>query len=151
MKCTSCGAEIPNGVKFCPSCGASQPEAPVVSAAAPVQPQYSYQAPVAPAAPVYAAPVAPKPKSTGQIIFSIINILCCYGSIFGIIALIFSIMAGSAATYEDGVKKLKTAKTLNIIGIIIAVLGIVITIAAGLLPIILAAISGDFNWDYSGY
>jgi hypothetical protein len=144
MKCVSCGAEIPNGVRFCPACGATQPEAPV---APPVQPQYSYQAPPAPP-----APVQPKPKTTGQIIFSIINILCCFGSLFGIIALIFAIMAGSAATFEEGTKKLKTAKTLNIIGIIIAVVGIIVSLVAGLLPIILAIASGDFTgWDYSGY
>ena len=144
MKCASCGAEIPNGVKFCPSCGASQPEIPV---APPAQPQYSYQAPAAPA---YAAPVAAKPKTTGMIVFSIINMLCC-GGLFGLIALIFAIMAGSAATYEDGVKKLKTAKTLNIVGLIIGVVMWVIIIAVYGAMIVAAISSGDFNWDYSGY
>jgi hypothetical protein len=146
MRCASCGAEIPNGVKFCPACGAGQPEAPV--APPPPPPQYSYQTNVVVQQPV----VQPKPKTTGQIVFAIINILCCYGSLFGIIALILAIMAGSAATYDEGVKKLKTAKTLNIIGIIIAVLGIIISLVAGLLPIILAAISGDFSgFEWSTY
>jgi hypothetical protein len=148
MRCSSCGAEIPDGVKFCPSCGATQPAAAPPVYAQPPQPQYAYQAPTAPPPPPLQQP---KPKTTGQIIFSIINILCCYGSLFGIIALIFSIMASSSATYEDGKKKLKTAKTLNIIAIILSVLGFIITLAAGLLPMILAAASGDFNWDYSGY
>ncbi len=146
MRCASCGAEIPNGVKFCPACGATQPEAPIAPPPPP-PPQYSYQA-----APAQPPVVQPKPKTTGQIVFAIINILCCYGSLFGIIALVFAIMAGSAATYEEGAKKLKTAKTLNIIGIIIAVVGIVVSLVAGLLPIILAAVSGDFSgFEWSTY
>jgi len=99
---------------------------------------------------MYAAPVQAKPKTTGMIVFSIINMLCC-GGLFGLIALIFSIMAGSAATYEDGVKKLKTAKTLNIVGLILGVIVWIILIVVYGAMIVAAISSGEFNWDYSGY
>ena len=52
--CSNCGAQLPDGTKFCQECGqkVSEPIAPVQEApAAPVQ--------EAPAAPVYAAPAAP--------------------------------------------------------------------------------------------
>ncbi len=44
MRCTGCDYEIPDGVKFCPICGARQPK---ISAPAPVQapPQYGYTEP----------------------------------------------------------------------------------------------------------
>ncbi len=145
MKCTSCGSEIPDGVKFCPACGASQPEAPAAAPVAPpAQPQYSYQAPAAAPAPVVA-----KPKTTGMIVFSIVNMLCC-GGLFGLIALIFSILAGSAATFEDGRQKLKVAKILNIIGVVLGVVMWIVIIAIYGVVIFTAIRTGNWS-NTSGY
>lgn len=58
MFCNMCGANIPDGVEFCPNCGAPQPKAPQENAPqAPVQPE----APAQPEAPVQAeAPAQPE-------------------------------------------------------------------------------------------
>ncbi|MBO6010371.1 MAG: zinc ribbon domain-containing protein [Oscillospiraceae bacterium] len=61
MICTNCGAEIPEGAKFCISCGTAAPAAPPVE-------QPVYEAPQAPAyeqpqaAPVYAAAAPQQPQ-----------------------------------------------------------------------------------------
>ena len=108
-------------------------------------PQYTSQMPPSGQvnyAPVYAG--QPKPSATGQIVFSIINIICCgwgISSILGIIALIFSIMASSATSYEEAVSKLKTAKILNIIGIVLAAIFVIVYIV--LFGALIA--SGDWN------
>lgn len=116
----------------------------------PVQPAQNYTPPTyAAPAPGYSAYAGqPKPSATGQIVFSIINILCCgsgISAILGIIALIFAIMASSATSYEDAASKLKVAKILNIIGIVVVVLFFIIIIATGVLGMIF---SGDYGYTF---
>ena len=67
MICTNCGAEIPEGAKFCISCGTPAAAAPPVEQPVYEAPQApAYEAPQAPvyeqpqAAPVYAAAAAPQ-------------------------------------------------------------------------------------------
>jgi len=59
-------------------------------------------------------------------------VLCCYSlcipTILGIIAAIFCAQAGSAPTDEEAYRKLKTAKILNIIGVIFLGLGVLFVI-----------------------
>ena len=61
MFCYRCGAQLPDGAKFCTSCGASQaaPEAPVPSPAAPEAPVPS---PAAPASTPVQQDEAPRPR-----------------------------------------------------------------------------------------
>lgn len=69
-----------------------------------------------------------KPNATGQIIFSVVNIICCGSMVFGIIALVFSLMATSENDFCEAKNKLKIAKILNIIGIAISILLFIATI-----------------------
>lgn len=144
MRCSVCSQEYDQQVKFCPNCGAPQPEAASqgysdydqTSQSAYVRPDYDpsrdgqYKAPVT-AVPLQGQYVQAMPSSTGQIVFSIINIVCCggfIGTILGVIALIFAITASSETNYDEAVRKLKTAKTLNIIGICLVILTAIVGI-----------------------
>ena len=104
--CNSCGTQNADNTAFCTQCGASLQATPVVAE-------------------------APRQLATGQLVFSIINIVlgCCgLGGILGIIALIMTIMAKSAATDADSDKKLHIAKILNIIAIIGISIGLIASI-----------------------
>ena len=54
----------------------------------------------------------------GQIAFSIINLICC-NLVFGIIALVLAATAKNASSYEDAENKLRVAKILNIVGVVL--------------------------------
>ena len=113
--CKNCGNELPDGAKFCTSCGAPAQDNETVEATPVVNET------------VYTETPAPKERSlnVGMLVFSIINTaLCC--QLFGIIAIIMTILARTADTDEGENSKLKTAKTLNILGV---VLGFVISVA----------------------
>ena len=75
----------------------------------------------------YSAPWQPREKrklSIGLIIFSIINILfgtCCAGSIFGIIGLVFAIIARDATTEMEEIRRKKISLTVNIIAVVLTV------------------------------
>ncbi len=150
--CPQCGANVPDGTPVCPQCGIQltaqqpqyqQPQQPVP----PVQPapqgmpyqqspQGGYQMP--PQAP-YGAPMGTPPSgqtNTGMLVWSIITIFFC--TILGVIALIMTVTAKNELTGEGEQKKLKTAKTLNLIGtiggglcVIIYVIALIFIIAAG--------------------
>jgi hypothetical protein len=169
--CKSCGTEI-GEAKFCPACGTAQDVIPVVpvqetvsepifapvftpaptaetvsgdasgSASAQVPPVYT--------APVYSANVPEKLNTTGQTVFSVINIAlgvifcCCSGvsiisMVLGIIALVFSSQAGKAATMEEGQQKLRSAKIMNIVGVVFLGIAVIVTI-------IIIAVSGTSTW-----
>ena len=113
--CKNCGNELPDEAKFCTSCGTPAQENETVEATPVVNET------------VYTETPAPKERSlnVGMLVFSIINTaLCC--QLFGIIAIIMTILARTADTDEGENSKLKTAKTLNILGV---VLGFVISVA----------------------
>ena len=100
MFCMKCGAQLDDGAKFCPQCGASQaPSAPAPApAATPIQPtagpaqphrsstsrqQPVYEAPVRQAVYTEPAPPAPpkkKKKHTGLVIFLIIILAIAAGA-----------------------------------------------------------------------
>ncbi|MBQ8731358.1 MAG: zinc ribbon domain-containing protein [Oscillospiraceae bacterium] len=140
--CTNCGKELPEGAAFCTNCGsatAAQPAAPQVEEpqAAPQYQEPAYQYVPTPEYTYAEVPETSGPRklATGQLVFSIINIVlgCCTcgGFIFGVIALILTIVAKGSKTDEDAAKKLKAAKILNIVGIIISALAVIAFVLLG--------------------
>ncbi len=130
MRCVICGQEYGQLLRYCPNCGvpvtppaqpSSQEPLPFVAVpnAPPFQPGF---------VPAY---FQPRPAAGAQIALSIINIVCCgffVSMVLGIIALIYTIMAKSENEYQEAVHAMKIAKTLNIIGVIIAGISLVIYI-----------------------
>lgn len=119
----------------------------------------STQVPPVYTAPVYSSTPSDMPSTTGQTVFSIVNIAlgflmcCCYGvsiisMILGIVALVFTNQAKKAATTEEALQKIKSAKIMNIIGVAFLVLAVIISI-------VVIAISGTSQWtdvlDSYGY
>ncbi len=115
--CPNCHANIPDGVAACPQCGAAMPAVPG-QPAAPVYQQPGYQQPY--------APTLKRQLNTGMLVWSIINLFLC--TIMGIIGLVYTVTAQDAVSDEEEQQKLKTAKTLNLIGSIVAAVSIVISI-----------------------
>ena len=156
--CKQCNTEVGDG-KFCPNCGAYQTvqvTAPPVevpqSGGYSEQPAYVPEPFVTPGGdsgsipPVNTAPPsyggqAPlnMPSSTGQVVFSIINIVfgvllcCCYGislisMVLGIIALVMAVGSSNAGSIQNAQNKLKTARVLNIVGVAALAVAVVIAI-----------------------
>lgn len=104
---------------------------PVRPATNPGPNQYQPQ-PLPPPQP--AAPASQHPSSTGMIIFSIINIVCCglgVGTVLGTIALILAIVASGETTPSAALSHLHSARILNIVGIVLT--GIQILLIIGLI------------------
>ena len=163
MYCKNCGAEIPDGAMFCGNCGMKietennetventenasyqpyTPEPEHVDAEViktdennkkasgayynsipennPYNPQTTDEASL---------------NTTLWIVLSIIEIVVCCGSIPGIIALIFAIIANNKknqGNYAEAVSNLKISKIVFFVGIGIFFLGTVISIATGIL------------------
>ena len=116
MFCKNCGHQLKDGQKFCPSCGtavAGEPRQETVCAE-PINTEKLYTEPT------------PEVKQTklnvGMLVWSILNTV--FGSwlpVFGIIGLVMTVTAVNT-TPESAEKKLKTAKIMNILGTILAVL-----------------------------
>ncbi len=73
----------------------------------------------------FGAPIPQKASgvlNVASLVWSIINLICCCQFLFGIIALVMTVMAQSAATAEEEAKKLKTARIMNILGTIFGVI-----------------------------
>jgi uncharacterized membrane protein YvbJ len=107
--CKNCGVALEENAKFCATCGASQEE---TVAAEITTEEITAEEIVAP---------APK-KASGnlniaQLVWSIINLIACCGPL-GIAGLVLTIIAKDAPSAEDEAKKLKAAKTCNLIGTI---------------------------------
>jgi len=104
-----------------------------------------YSAPVY-SAPVYSGDAAQMPSTSGQMVFSIINTVlgglsCCNlfnlaACILGIIAIVKCNKAGKAGSIDEANQLLSSAKTMNIIAIILNVVGgiaLLITLLSGTL------------------
>ncbi len=147
--CKNCGLELDEGTGFCPNCGTKQAPATAqndtaaqndaqaqnntnsdqnfgtVNEGAAPQPGFDPNS--------FSAPIPPKASgvlNVAQLVWAIINLLCCCTPL-GIAALILTVMAKDAPTAEEEAKKLKTAKTCNIIGtvggVVIEILVFVLT------------------------
>ena len=126
-----------------------QPEV-VVPTAAPAAPEVVHSVPPSSGSvPVYApdmlytVPMAENGEltgQTGQMVFAIVNIalgviLCCCGGystivslVLGIIALIMVSRAKNAMNLSEAQEKMKTAKILNIIGVVFLGLGLFLSV-----------------------
>ena len=153
MFCKSCGAQIEDGTKFCPNCGAEQTvEAPQPAAPAytPAPDPNAYNpnaynpAPTYNPAPAYApaaVPVNVEGLATSSMIFGIIAM--CLPALF---AIIFGAVAKSKAKAYGNATGAITgkAKVGNILGTIALIFGIIATIAVVIyvIAVIIIAIAG---------
>ena len=125
-KCTYCGAENPEGSKFCSECGA--PLAAPASAA----PEFSaeqptYTPPQNPYGTAQFTPPAQLPTG-GLLVWAIISILLCM--IPGIVALVQVLGINSAATAEQQQQRLSSAKTWCIVATVLGGLSLIANIIA---------------------
>ncbi len=157
MICTKCGAEIPEGAKFCINCGnaavaaepAPQPEQPVYEApqqpayeapqqqpvyAAPQQPQYQqpqYQQPQY-QQPTYYAQPAPNPGVSGKpaLTFGILGIIFACTFYLSFLGIIFSAIGlGKAKAFRAAAGQLYgPAKVGKILATIGLIVGIIMTV-----------------------
>ena len=162
MFCPQCGKQVADGAMFCAYCGTSmspggvqQPSSEASGAQVPVydpsqQPgpyfappsQYSAAAP-------HVEPAVPRNKFS--LVWSILLTVLCCNLVFGILSIVFTTMADSAAQRgdtRDAEQKYKTARILFWVGLGIE-LAIVITYA------VLLAIGvtywgelGNWQWEY---
>ena len=117
--CSNCGNEIENDAKFCSFCGAQQNSEKENPADIPIED--------------FAEKKPSGQLNVGMLVWSIINLLLCCQPL-GIASLIFTILANGTKTAEDEAKKLKIAKTCNLIGTIggaVIILLYVILMVAG--------------------
>ena len=105
----------------------------------------------APGAGPYAGQTGQRPSTTGMVVFSIVNMLCCglgIGFILGVIALIYAIMAASEPNFADAQKKIGTARTLNIIGLVFIILQVILFFGGILLAVLFSRETGFSNFGY---
>lgn len=95
MFCAKCGANVPDGVKFCSVCGQPMEAAAPAAPEAPAAPVY--EAPVAPA-PVYGAPVAPAPKKANV---KLIAIIAGVAVLVLVLCLVLFSKSGAEAALDD--------------------------------------------------
>ena len=132
--CKNCGAELAEDQKFCANCGnAVESEAAPATAEEPavVEEPVAVEAPVAVAEPVVAEEPVKAGLNVGMLVWSIIGLVVCC-SPFSIPALIMTILAINMPVVEAE-KKIKLARTFNIISIVWGVLYFTFTFIVGFL------------------
>lgn len=119
--CSKCGAEIPEGSKFCPKCGQ-----PVEYAERVYEPEVQESVRHTPRP-------TPSPGTTesasGAITIGVLGLICAFfipiiGCILGIVA----IAMGSSAS-NRGVPSAGTAVALGVVALVIAIVGWLLTVA----------------------
>ena len=169
MNCTNCYQEIPDGSRFCPHCGAKQPEPAAQtetdqsasdaystytqtnSTQQDTQYQdpnaqnygYDYQNSQYQTPPVYQSAYEPeKPINwVPYLVLSIISTVCCCLP-FGIVGIVFSVKINSAlnaGNYEEAAQNAKMAKIWTIVSFVV---GLVV----GILYFIFGIIVGIDNY-----
>lgn len=101
--CNNCGNQLEENAKFCPVCGTKTEQ---LADSAAVESTVE-------STPAKASGVL----NTKMLIWAIINLICCCQPL-GIASLIITILAKDAPSAEDEAKKIKAAKTCNLIGTI---------------------------------
>lgn len=133
MNCIKCYQEIPEGSKFCPHCGAEQPDtASAANTDAQYQDTYTsdyqntqYQTP-----PAYQSSYEPeKPINwVPYLVLSIITTVCCCLP-FGVVGIVYATKINSAmnaGNYEEAQKSAKTAKIWIIVAAAVGVIANII-------------------------
>ena len=126
MNCTTCGAQINAGERYCSTCGASVPvEAPVAT----VENTY--------------VPAAPAISSAPILVFGILGLAFACTFYFSFLGIIFGAIAGKkASTYvaQGGVLagKAKVGKILGKIGLIISIVLTAICVLVVMIALIAA-------------
>lgn len=118
-RCTRCGIVAPEGAKYCENCGA-----PIEEDKVKINPETfdNSQGSTQPE-----VDGGSRKINTSMLVWSILNmILCC--QLLGVISLILTVLASSAAARESEMNNLRIAKILNIIGTICGALIIVVYI-----------------------
>jgi hypothetical protein len=157
MYCNRCGQSLESTDAFCTRCGQANP------GAAQSGPEYTdrsdfggqqgtaytrpdYQ-PGQTVRPTGAAPLTEQgPSVTSQVVLAIVNMLTFgfgISAILGVVALVFALLASGAADPTEARSKLQSAKTLNLIGLAIAVLQflVIIAVVVGLFGALFAGLS----------
>lgn len=119
MFCRNCGAEVPDGSRFCPECGSSLSESPVY-----VSSQNQTQG------------VRPP---TYLVLSVLVTLFCCL--IFGIIGIVYAAKvdpAWNAGLYDEAREYSRKARNW-------ALLGMSLSIILGILYVILV-LAGLFSW-----
>lgn len=153
MNCVNCYQEIPDGSRFCPHCGAQQPETPGAgydntqadanAAGYSAQPEDSaqqntqyqdaytsdYQSSQYQTPPVYQSYQSSYEPGTPvnwvpYLVLSIITTLCCCLP-FGIVGIVYAAKINSAANVRDWEGAQKAARTAKIWIIVSAVVGLI--------------------------
>ena len=144
--CSRCGVNVPPGTIQCPRCGLMLNSPPPGQGCAPppaYQQQNMYPPVQQPYYHPYPMPMEPGSRrlSVGMLVWSIILMVTFYGFVFGLIALIMTILAKDEVYAQGERGKLKVAKVLNIIGTVI--IGLIVL---GILSLIFL-----FDNTYSSY
>lgn len=128
--CRNCGTQLEDDAKFCPECGnATENGAP-------------YSDPQANAESATAANFFPQASSgslnVGMLVWSILNLVfCCLP--LSVVSIIMTVTASKAATAEEEIRHLKTAKICNLI----ANIGAVVIYALYFLVLLITALLLD--------
>lgn len=161
MNCTNCYQEIPDGSRFCPHCGAKQPEPAAQtetdqsasdaystytqtnSTQQDTQYQdpnaqnygYDYQNSQYQTPPVYQSSYEPeKPINwVPYLVLAIISTVCCCPP-FGIVAIVYAAKINSAANsgnYEEAERSARTAKIWIIVAFVVGILGNILLAVLG--------------------
>ena len=135
--CPRCGTNLPDGTIQCPQCGLMLQMQ---------QPQQGYCPP-----PVYHQPYNPYPQQycynpyqmpmepssrklkVGMLVWSIVLMVTVYGFIFGLIALIMTVLAKDEIYAQGERGKLNVARVLNIIGTVIIGLIVLLVVSTFLM------------------
>ena len=128
--CTNCGKQLDENAKFCLACGTptAQTENSTTTNTAPVE-----DATIAPVEEAVPAPAkASGVLNMGMLVWAIINLISCCTPL-GIAGLILTILAKDAPSAEEEAKKIKTAKTCNLIGTIGGFVYIVFCVIIGVI------------------
>lgn len=142
MFCNQCGGEVPNGVGFCPNCGApvEQPQQPQYAQPEPQypqpDPQYQQLDPQY-QQPVYAQPMAPvgdpqeRELAKSILIFGILAIAFACSYYIAFMGIVFgAITSGKVKQYVAMYPLAGKAKTGSILGKVGLIVGIVLTVVS---------------------
>ncbi len=125
--CSNCGAKLEENAKFCSACGTST-EASSETAPVSAEQANEFSAPDMGSSPAKAS----GNLNMSMLIWAIINTVACCMPI-GIAGLLFTIFAKDAPSAEEEAKKLKTAKTFNLIGTIAGVVYVIFCVVLGVI------------------